>query len=491
MNIGLRSKAISGVIWTTIQRFSVQFINLFVQIILARLLMPEDFGLIAMIQIVITLGQTLIDSGMTSSLIRTKDPDERDYSTVFYTNLIASIIIYAIVFSVAPFVAHFFEEAMLTDLVRFYAIAFIIQAFSAVQLARLTKQMKFKLQMLLQLPATIIGGIVGVTMAYSGYGVWSLVGLNIVMTLVLAILLWFKSEWRPRLVFDWSRFKVHFNFGYKLTISSLLTNLYSESYALIIGKFFSSAQLGFYKQANTLRMFPVSNVTSALNKVTYPIFAEVQDDNVRLKNIFKKITFLVFFATTPVMLVSIVIAEPLFRFLLTEKWLPAVPYFQILCVAAIFYPLSMYNLNIIAAKGLSGLHLKLEVIKKILSILVLLALLKFGIYGVVFAAAISMLIHALVNSIYSGRLIDYPISEQLKNLYPIILVGTVSMVIAYYLLEYINDNIIIADFLQILIITTIYFILYLGFSILFKLNGIKEAKELLNSMRKSKKSRII
>lgn len=491
MSISLRSKAISGVLWTTIQRFSVQFINLFVQIILARLLMPEDFGLIAMIQIVITLGQTLIDSGMTSSLIRTKDPDERDYSTVFYTNLVASIIIYAIVFFVAPFVAHFFEEALLTDLVRFYAITFIIQAFSAVQLARLTKQMKFKLQMLLQLPATIIGGIVGVTMAYSGYGVWSLVGLNIVMTLVLAILLWFKSEWRPSLMFDWSRFKIHFNFGYKLTISSLLTNLYFESYALIIGKVFSSAQLGFYKQANSLRMFPVGNVTSALNKVTYPIFAEVQDDNVRLKNIFKKITFLVFFATTPVMLLSIVIAEPLFIFLLTEKWLPAVPYFQILCVAAIFYPLSMYNLNIIAAKGLSGLHLKLEVIKKTLGILTLLVLLQFGMYGVVWAAALSMIISAFINSLYSGRLIDYPISEQVKNLYPIILVGTVSMVIAYYLLEYINDNIIIADFLQILIITTIYFILYLGFSILFKLNGIKEAKELLNSMRKSKKSRII
>ena len=491
MGISLRSKAISGVLWTTIQRFSVQFINLFVQIILARLLMPEDFGLIAMIQIVITLGQTLIDSGMTSSLVRTKNPDERDYSTVFYTNLVASIIIYALAFIIAPFVAHFFEEALLTDLVRFYAIAFIIQAFSAVQLAKLTKQMKFKLQMLLQLPATIIGGICGVTMAYSGYGVWSLVGLNIVMTSVLAILLWFKSEWRPSLVFDWSRFKVHFNFGYKLTISSLLTNLYSESYALIIGKMFSSAQLGFYKQANTLRMFPVSNVTSALNKVTYPIFAEVQDDNVRLKRIFKKITFLVFFVTTPVMLLSIIIAEPLFRFLLTEKWLPAVPYFQILCVAAIFYPLSMYNLNIIAAKGLSGLHLKLEVIKKTLSILVLLAFLKFGIYGVVFAAAISMVIHALVNSIYSGKLIDYPISEQIKNLFPIMLVGTVSMVIVYYLLDYINDKIVIADFLQLLITTAVYFILYLGLSVLFKLNGIKEAKELLKSMRKSKKSRII
>ncbi|WP_180081574.1 lipopolysaccharide biosynthesis protein [Acinetobacter sp. YH12201] len=483
--MSLKAKTVSGVFWTILQRFSVQFINLFVQIILARLLMPEDFGLIAMIQIIITLGQTLIDSGMASSLIRTHEPDERDYSTVFFTNLGVSVIIYGLAFLIAPYFAHFFEMPVLIDLVRVYAITFIIQAFAIVQLARLTKQMNFKLQMLLQLPATFLGGICGVLMAYYGYGVWSLVGLNIVMATILAISLWIKTDWRPRFIFDWSRFKVHFNFGYKLTLSSLLANLYTESYSLIIGKMFSSTQLGLYKQANTLRMFPVTNVTSALQKVTYPLFSQVQDDNPRLKRIFKKITFLVFFTTTPLMLLSIVIAEPLFRILLTEKWTPAVPYFQILCIAAIFYPLSMYNLNIIAAKGLSGLHLKLEVIKKTLSIIVLVALLPFGMYGVVIAAGLGMIIHALVNCIYSGRLIDYSIFEQMKNLYPIVLIGVLTMIIVYYFLIYMGDNTRLTDFLLLVLSTILYIIIYTIFSFVFKVNGIHEIYELLKSLKKS------
>lgn len=449
--------------------------------------MPEDFGLIAMIQIVITLGQTLIDNGMTSSLIRTNEPDDRDYATVFYTNLCASIIVYALVFSIAPFLSQFFEQALLTDLVRFYAITFIIQAFAAIQLARLTKQMNFKLQMILQLPATLVGGACGVIMAYQGYGVWSLVGLNIVMTTVLTVSLWIKVDWRPSLIFDWSKFKTHFNFGYKLTLSSLLANLYSESYSLIIGKMFSSTQLGLYKQANTLRMFPVSNITSALHKVTYPLFSEVQGNNKELKRIFKKITFLVFFTTTPIMLLSIVIAEPLFRLLLTEKWVPAVPYFQILCVAAIFYPLSMYNLNIIAAKGLSGLHLKLELMKKTLSVIVLFALLPLGMCGVVFAAALGMIIHAIVNCIYSGKLINYPISEQVKNLLPIVLVGLLSMAIVYFFAFYIWKEIIKPDFLLIIISAAMYFIIYFSLSFYFKLSGIDEILELFKILKKRSK----
>lgn len=444
--------------------------------------MPEDFGLIAMIQIVITLGQTLMDSGMTSSLIRTENPDYKDYSTVFYTNLGASIFIYIIVFATAPFVASFFEEVLLTDLVRFYAISFIIQAFSSVQMARLTKQMEFKLQMLLQLPATLMGGICGVAMAYTGYGVWSLVGLNLTMTTVLAILLWLKSEWRPNLIFDWSRLKIHFNFGYKLTLSSLITNLYSESYTLFIGKFFSSTHLGLYKQAHSLRMFPVSNVTSALMKVTYPVFSEVQDDNVRLKNIYKKITFLVFFTTTPIMLISIIIAEPLFRFLLTDKWLSAVPIFQILCVSAIFYPISMYSLNIISAKGLSGLHLKLEIVKKGVSLLVLLASVRFGIYGVTTAASFSMIFGAYINCKYAGKLINYSIDEQLTYLLPIILLGVSCMIITYLVYTNILNEFTSIDLMILILSTLVFLSIYLGLSIVFKIFTVGDLRSLKNRL---------
>src|SRR5690606_2641116 len=421
--MSLKRKALSGVIWTFGQQISVQGINFVVQIVLARLLLPEAFGLIAMIQIFMAIGQTLMDGGMTSSLIRTKNPDQADYSTVFFINLFSSVIIYFVLFLIAPFIAAFFDQPLLTLILRVYTFSFIIQALVGVQTTRLTKAMNFKLQMYMQIPSTLIGGVSGVFLAYKGYGVWSLVWMQLITTTLFMLQHWFWTDWKPSLIFDKQKFIYHFNFGYKLTFSALLTALYTNSFTLVIAKMFSATQLGHFNQANTLRMFPVRNLTTALQKVTYPLFSSIQDDDQKLKAVFRKITLLVFFIIYPVMLSLILIAEPLFRFVLTEKWLPAVPYFQILCISAIVYPLSMYNLNIVLAKGRSDLHFKLEVIKKGGSVLFLLLVFPFGIWGVVYASAISMFIHALVNSFYSGRLINYPLTEQLKNLVPIILVG--------------------------------------------------------------------
>src|SRR5690606_76912 len=300
--MSLKKKAINGILWTLGQQIGVQGINFVVQIILARLLKPEAFGLIAMIQVFLAIGVALMDSGMISSLIRTKDADQADYSTVFFINLFSSIIIYLILFFTAPFIASFFEQPLLELIIRVYTLSFIIQALVGVQSARLTKEMNFKLQMYMQIPSSVIGGVVGIILAYQGFGVWSLVWMHLVKTFLFMIQHWFKTKWKPSLIFDKQKFKYHFNFGYKLTLSSLLTALYTNSYTLVIAKMFSATQLGFYNQANTLRMFPIRNLTTALQKVTYPLFSSIQDDNQKLKSVFKRITLLVFFIVYPVML---------------------------------------------------------------------------------------------------------------------------------------------------------------------------------------------
>lgn len=472
--MSLKNKTINGIIWTVTQQFSVQIINFSVQIILARLLLPEAFGLIAIIQVFASIGQTLMDGGMTSSLIRTKDLDQKDYSTVFFMNITSSIFIYTVLYFCAPFIAVFFEKDELTLLIRVFTLSFIIQALVGVQTTKLTKEMNFKLQMYMQIPATILGGIVGVLLAINGYGVWSIIWMSLTTTFFFMLQHWFRSSWKPSLVIDKNRLLYHFKFGYKLTLSSLLTNLYHNSYTIIIGKFFSTTQLGFYNQANSFRMFPVSNITTALQKVTYPVFSSLQDDNVKLRNAFSRITEVIFFIVCPIMLSLIVVAEPLFRFVLTDKWDPAVPFFQILCFSAIFYPLSMYNLNIILAKGRSDIHFKLELLKKGASITFLLLIIPFGIWGVILAQAISMLIHAGVNSYFSGKMMGYSIKEQITDITPTLILGFIVMFMTYLIeLTFIND---LNDFLRISIGLISYFTIYLTLSYFLKMNSILELR---------------
>ena len=255
--MSLKKQAISGVIWTFAQQFSVQIINFGVQIILARLLMPEMFGLIAMLSVFIAIGQTLMDSGMTTSLIRTDKPDQLDYSTVFVTNFLFSLGVYLLVFLSAPLIAGFYEQEVLKNILRVYALTFVIRSLVAVHVAKLTKEMNFKLQMKLQVPSTLLGALVGVTMAYLGFGVWSLVMLNLTQTIIFTVQNWFFIKWKPSFIFNKKRFKYHFNFGYKMTLSGLLDAIYRNIYTIVIGKAFSPSLVGYFNQAETMRTFPV------------------------------------------------------------------------------------------------------------------------------------------------------------------------------------------------------------------------------------------
>lgn len=477
--MSLKKQAISGVKWNFAQQFSVQIINFGVQVILARLLMPEMFGLVAMVVIFISIGQTLMDGGMTSSLIRTKNPDQLDYSTVFVTNIIVSFIIYGVVYSFAPYIAEFYNQDILKDIVRLFALTFVIRALVAVHVAKLTKEMNFKLQMKLQIPATIISGAVGVIMAYKGYGVWSLVWLNLVQAIIFTIQYWLFVDWRPSLIFDKKRFKYHFDFGYKLTISGLIDTIYNDAYRIIIGKFFSPAAVGFFNQAETMRLFPVQQISAVLGKVTYPLFSKI-DNDIHLKNVYRITMKLVLVLTIPIMLSLILIAEEGFRFLFGDKWLPSVPYFQILAIASIVRPISIYNLNILKVKGRSDLFLKVEIIKKIIGIASLLIGLPFGITGLVISLNIFSIISYLINMYYSGSLISYPIFEQLKDTYIYYLIGGLLFIAFYFLKVHLGPQL-HYDILVILVFCTLYTFLY------FIVNLILD-KELVLAIKTYKKS---
>lgn len=431
--MSLRKQATTGLVWTFAKQFGNQIISFIVSIVLARILLPEEFGLIGMILVFITIGKALTNAGLTQSLIRDKEVDQEDLSTVFFFNLVASILVYFLIFFAAPFIAEFYDQEALVKIIRVLTLTFIISAFGAIQNTRLTKIMDFKTLTVISIPSTIASGILGVGLAYAGFGVWSLVWMRIAASAIATVQLWIYSKWAPSFIFSIEKFKDHFNFGYKLTLSSLLDTIFSNIYIIIIGKYFAASQVGFYTRAQTMQMLPVQNISKALNKVTYPLFAQIQDDNERLKRIYKQIMQMVIFVIAPVLIFAAVLAVPIFRFLLTEKWLPAVPYFQILCVVGILYPLNSYNLNVLKVKGRSDLFLKLEVIKKSLIAVSIVIAFQFGIYGLLYSQAIMSIIAFYINSYNTNRFINYSSWEQTKDILPIILMALIAGGGVYYL----------------------------------------------------------
>lgn len=474
----LKKQAVSGVFWTTIQQFGKQGIAFFTSLILARLLSPQEFGLIAMISVFIALGDGVIKSGLTNSLIRSENLDESDYSTVFYFNLFGSFIVYGLLYFLAPFIAAFYNQSRLTEIIQVYGIIFILNAFSAVQLARLTKQMDFKTQMIVALPSIIISSLVGIYMAYNGFGVWSLVWNSLIQSGLSTIQLWFHSKWMPIFKFSTEKFKYHFNYGFKIMLSGTIDILFTNIYTIIIGKYFIPAQVGFYNRASTLQMFPVVNLSMILTKVSFPLFSKIQNDNDKLKSVYKKLMQMVTFLIAPILIFMGVLAEPLFRFLFTEKWLPAVPYFQILCYNGILYPLHSYNLQILNVKGRSDLFLRLELIKKVIVVIMLVISFQFGIFGLLIGSTITSTLAFFINSYYSGRYINYNAFEQIKDVLPTILIALFSGAIIFILDTYIFKSNLI-DFLRLLINSLIGLILFIILSYNLRIQALFEFKNIL------------
>ncbi|MBB2148475.1 lipopolysaccharide biosynthesis protein [Pedobacter gandavensis] len=474
----LQGKTVYGVLWSVGQELSSKFIGFFITIILARILSPAEFGLIAMLSIFIAVGNSLLDGGLTSSLIRTTEVTQKDCSTVFYFNLIGSILIYGILFLSAPFIARFYEQPVLTNVVRVYGISLIINAFFGIQQTLLVKEMKFKTMTMIQVPSVIGGGMVGIILAKMGYGAWSLVWMSLITSLISTILHWYCSSWRPILLFDSESFKSHFHYGYKLTLSSLIDKLYQNIYTIIIGKFYMPAQLGFYSRADSISQLPIGVISSAINKVTFPMFVNISHDNEQLVYVYRKVMLQVLFWMAPTLIALCVIAEPLFRLMLTDKWLPAVPYFQILCLAGIPYPIHAYNLNILKVKGQTHLFLRLEMIKKVLCVIGILCVFPFGIYGLLYFQLVFTFVGLYINSIYTTKFINYPFVRQIGDIIPTLVISGLVGVVCFFI-----DKLLVAanfnDLFRIIALGLLYFMGYFTASYLFKLSAIIDFKQLV------------
>lgn len=459
--------------WTFIKQISVQGVNFIVQLILARLLAPSDFGIIAMILVFIAIGQSLMDSGMTSSLIREKDVGDEDFSTVFLSNVGISIIIYIVIFIIAPYISIFYQQPILTNLLRAFSLSFVIGSFNAVQLAKLTRELNFKSQFFYQLPSVLISAVIGILCAYHGYGVWSLVYLNLTQVFAFAVFTWVFSDWKPKLVFDKQLFKKHFNFGYKLTLSGLIDTLYQNLYKIIIGKYFNPTAVGFFSQADNLRLFPINQISLVLDKVTYPLFSKIGNDK-KLKEVFISLQQLVLSFSSVIMIVLVLIAKPLFYLLLGEKWMPAVHFFQILCVASIFRPIGTYNLNILKIKGRSDLFLKLEIIKKIIGVSVLIFSISKGIDGLVWGLCLTNIFFAYFNGYYSGKLIGYKMLSQFKDTGFTLLLSLLPIIPCLYLQRFLSAN-----YQIILFIPFFYFLQYVIVTYLFNKTLLIQIRKIL------------
>tara|TARA_R110002096_G_scaffold432801_1_gene650229 strand:- start:4610 stop:6049 length:1440 start_codon:yes stop_codon:yes gene_type:complete len=436
--MSLANKALGSFLWAFLERFGVQMLQMVVFIVLARILTPEAFGLIGMLTVFIAVSQAITDSGFGQALIQKKDTDEIDYSSVFYINMVISGLVYIALFFSAPYIADFYNEPQLVMLLKVLGLRFIISAFSMVQIAKLTKEVRFKELMISKLPSSFLGGLAGIVAAYMNYGVWSLVIQQLVDITAYSLQIWIHAKWKPLFVFNWSRIKSLFDFGGKMMIEGILSTVYQNLYELMIGRYFSTAQVGFYTQANKLKQLPIQNISNALNRVTFPILVGIQDDDVRLKNAYKKMVRQVFLVITPLMVAAIVLAPYLFRVLLTEKWMPAVPYFQWLCVSGIFYPVQAYNLNILKVKGRSDLFLKLGFLKKGISILGIVILVQYSVLALVIFRAFNSVLAYYINSYYSGRFINYGMLEQIKDIWKFLAASTFAGAVIWALTQYLS-----------------------------------------------------
>jgi teichuronic acid exporter len=475
--MSIRNKAISSVLWTSINTLGTQGVSFVVSLFLARLLSPAEFGLIAMMTLFIGIGNVLVNGGMATSLIRTTDVDDEDFTAVFYFNLITSICVYLLVFIFSHSVALFYDQPVLEKLIKVYSLTFIIDAFSRVQATILSKNLEFKTEMRINIPALLASGLVGISMAFLGFGVWSLVFSAITNSFFVSMQLWLRSTWRPILNINIKKLKRHWEFGYKLLVSELIATFFNNLYSIIIGKYFLPTQVGFFQRADTLKQLPVGIIGSILNKVTLPLFSTMQNDDKQLKEYYSRLMKIVVYIVSPTLFFMAALAIPLIRLLFTKTWLPTVPYFQVLCLNGILYPIHAYNLNILYVKGRSDLFLKLEVIKKTIAIVVILISLNFGIYGLLWGSVVVSFVSFFVNTYYSGQFINYALLDQIKDVLPYILFGLLIAIFVHQIDIRINHQ--YSDFVRIFLGGIMATLVFFGISHFFKFSAYNDLKKLL------------
>ena len=478
----LKTTVLTSLIWKFLERVGVSGVQAVVQIVLARLLLPEDYGVIALIAVFIAVAQIFVTSGLNTALIQKKEVDDTDYSSVFFLSLIIAAVCYAVIFITSPLIAAFYGNEIITPVLRVLGITLFFGAFNSIQNAVIARTFTFKKLFISSLGAVIISGIVGIVMALLGYGVWALVGQQLVSYIALCTIMWITVDWRPKLLFSFTRVKTLFSFGWKLLVSAQIDTIYRNISTLVIGKLYPASMLGYYSQGKEYPHYIVSNLDSSIQTVMLPAYAKNQDDKATVKLIMRRALTTSSFLVLPAMAGLAAVAEPLVLLLLTEKWLMAAPFLQIFCCVYAMYPIHTVNLQAVNGIGRSDVFLKLEIIKKVVGLTALAITIPIGIYAMAIGMIFTGIISTFINSYPNKKLLNYSPLEQWRDIMPALLISLV-MFASVYLVTLLP----LPCWAMLIIQIPLGVVIYFGLARLFKLESldyaVTTAKEFLGKKR--------
>lgn len=474
-----KKSVIGNFIWRFAERCGAQLVTFIVSIVLARILAPKDYGTIALVTVFTTILQVFVDSGLGTALIQKKDADDLDFSSVFYFNFIVCIILYVGMFIAAPYIALFYKDTTLTPVIRVISLTIVISGVKGIQQAYVSKNMLFKRFFFSTIGGTIFSAVLGIAMAYMGYGVWALVAQQLSNTAIDTLILWLTVKWRPKKMFSYERLKGLFSFGWKLLISSLLDTAYNNLRNLIIGKLYSSSDLAFYNQGEKFPKVIVMNINASIDSVLLPTMSVEQDNPERIKQMTRRAIKTSTYVMAPLMMGLAFCAEPIVRLVLTDKWIFCIPFLRIFCITYMFWPVHTANLNAINAMGRSDWFLRLEIIKKIVGLAILLSTMWFGVMAMAYSLLLSSVLSQIINSWPNRKLLKYGYLEQVRDFAPGILLA-VLMGICVHFVEYMSLPMIVTLVVQIVLGAIIYIV---GSAIL-KLEEFQYLLEMIKSIMK-------
>lgn len=473
----LKDKALNGFAWSGVDKLLTQGLQFLFSLLMARLLVPEDYGIIGMLAIFTAVADVFVDSGFASALIRKNNRTELDNSTAFIFNVTIALLIYTILFAAAPIIAIFYKMPLLEPVLRVLAIGIVLNSLCVVQIALLTIQLNFKQQAIIGTISVVTSGIIGVVLAFWGYGVWALVAQVLIASFIKMALLWLFSKWKPSLQFSRESFKHLFGFGSKLLAGGLINTIYNNLYLIVIGKAFSASSLGFYTRATQLGNFPSYTISSVITKVSYPLFSKMQSDICQLTTAYEKLLKIVTYIVFPTMMMLAAVSEPLIEVLLTDKWAQSAVYLKILCFALMWVPMHTINLDLITALGRSDLYLRLEIVKKVIGVSVLMITIPLGLKYMCYGQILMGIISLFINTYYSGRLGDFGFLRQIKLLSP----SLICSVAMFLIITLFNHCVTLQPLLLLLIDVVIGLFFYFGISLIQKNESFVE---IINILRK-------
>lgn len=450
-----KGNVISNFLWRFAERCAAQLVTLIVSIILARILTPSDFGTVSLVMVFTTIMQVFVDSGLGTALIQKKNADDLDFSSVFYFNFAVCLILYAGMFIAAPYIAGFYNDVSLTPIIRVISLTIVISGVKGIQQSYVSRNMLFKRFFFATLGGTIFSAFLGIGMAYAGCGVWSIVAQQLSNTAIDTLILWITVKWRPKKMFSWSRLKSLLSYGWKLLASSLLDTVYNNLRNLVIGKIYTSADLAYYNQGDKFPKVVITNINASIDSVLLPSMSGEQENCERVKSMTRRAIKTSTYIMAPLMMGLLFCAEPIVKLLLTEKWLPCVPYLRFFCFTYMFWPIHTANLNAIKAMGRSDFFLKLEIIKKVMGLALLLFTMRISVMAMAYSLIVSGILSQIINSWPNWKLLNYNYFEQLRDILPSIIIA-VGMGICVYFISFIPMPTIVTLLIQIVIGAVIY-----------------------------------